>query len=59
MTADVQAGAARPPTGIPAPAGPIRHVVLVGPMGVGKSTDGRRLADELQRPAADAPTVSP
>ena len=30
------------------------HVVLVGPMGVGKTTVGRRLARELQRPFADA-----
>ena len=32
---------------------PRRHVVLVGLMGVGKSTVGRRLAKELQRPFAD------
>jgi shikimate kinase len=32
---------------------PGRHVVLVGLMGVGKSTVGRRLAKELQRPFAD------
>jgi shikimate kinase len=32
---------------------PSRHVVLVGLMGVGKSTVGRRLAKELQRPFAD------
>jgi shikimate kinase len=32
---------------------PARHVVLVGLMGVGKSTVGRRLAKELQRPFAD------
>jgi shikimate kinase len=32
---------------------PHRHVVLVGLMGVGKSTVGRRLAKELQRPFAD------
>ncbi|HEX8804547.1 MAG TPA: shikimate kinase [Acidimicrobiales bacterium] len=31
-----------------------RHVVLVGLMGVGKSTVGRRLAKELERPFADA-----
>jgi shikimate kinase len=31
-----------------------RHVVLVGPMGVGKTTVGRRVARELQRPFADA-----
>ena len=31
-----------------------RHVVLVGLMGVGKTTVGRRLAKELQRPFADA-----
>ncbi|HEY8523438.1 MAG TPA: shikimate kinase [Acidimicrobiales bacterium] len=31
-----------------------RHVVLVGLMGVGKSTVGRRLAKEMQRPFADA-----
>ncbi|HZA75937.1 MAG TPA: shikimate kinase [Acidimicrobiales bacterium] len=31
-----------------------RHVVLVGLMGVGKTTVGRRLARELQRPFADA-----
>jgi shikimate kinase len=31
-----------------------RHVVLVGAMGVGKTTVGRRLARELQRPFADA-----
>lgn len=30
-----------------------RHVVLVGLMGVGKSTVGRRLAKELARPFAD------
>jgi shikimate kinase len=30
------------------------HVVLVGFMGVGKTTVGRRLAKELQRPFADA-----
>ena len=30
-----------------------RHVVLVGLMGVGKSTVGRRLAKELSRPFAD------
>jgi shikimate kinase len=34
--------------------GRARHVVLVGPMGVGKTTVGRRLARELQRPFADA-----
>ena len=32
---------------------PARHVVLVGLMGVGKSTVGRRLAKELRRPFAD------
>lgn len=32
---------------------PRSHVVLVGLMGVGKSTVGRRLAKELQRPFAD------
>jgi shikimate kinase len=32
---------------------PARHVVLVGLMGVGKSTVGRRLARDLQRPFAD------
>jgi shikimate kinase len=32
---------------------PARHVVLVGLMGVGKTTVGRRLAKELQRPFAD------
>jgi shikimate kinase len=31
-----------------------RHIVLVGAMGVGKTTVGRRLARELQRPFADA-----
>jgi shikimate kinase len=31
-----------------------RHVVLVGAMGVGKTTVGRRLARELQQPFADA-----
>jgi shikimate kinase len=31
-----------------------QHVVLVGAMGVGKTTVGRRLARELQRPFADA-----
>jgi shikimate kinase len=31
-----------------------RHVVLVGLMGVGKSTVGRRLAKEMERPFADA-----
>jgi shikimate kinase len=38
-----------------ADAGPAgrRHVVLVGLMGVGKSTVGRRLAKELSRPFAD------
>jgi shikimate kinase len=30
-----------------------RHVVLVGLMGVGKSTVGRRLAKEMDRPFAD------
>lgn len=34
--------------------GRARHVVLVGPMGVGKTTVGRRLARDLQRPFADA-----
>ena len=32
---------------------PDGHVVLVGLMGVGKSTVGRRLAKEMQRPFAD------
>ncbi|HEY7071692.1 MAG TPA: shikimate kinase [Acidimicrobiales bacterium] len=32
---------------------PERHVVLVGLMGVGKSTVGRRLAKEMDRPFAD------
>jgi shikimate kinase len=32
---------------------PARHVVLVGLMGVGKTTVGRRLAKELHRPFAD------
>lgn len=32
---------------------PRRHIVLVGLMGVGKSTVGRRLAKEVQRPFAD------
>jgi shikimate kinase len=32
---------------------PSHHVVLVGLMGVGKSTVGRRLAKEMQRPFAD------
>jgi shikimate kinase len=36
------------------PADGSRHVVLVGPMGVGKTTVGRRLAKELRRPFADA-----
>ena len=38
-----------------AAAGPAggRHVVLVGLMGVGKTTVGRRLAKELARPFAD------
>ena len=31
-----------------------RHIVLVGVMGVGKTTVGRRLAKELQRPFVDA-----
>lgn len=44
-TAEVPA-AATPPTRD-------RHVVLVGLMGVGKSTVGRRLAKELSRPFAD------
>lgn len=35
------------------PGGRDRHVVLVGIMGVGKTTVGRRLAKELQRPFAD------
>ncbi|HKY68475.1 MAG TPA: shikimate kinase [Acidimicrobiales bacterium] len=34
-------------------ADPSAHVVLVGLMGAGKSTVGRRLAKELQRPFAD------
>jgi shikimate kinase len=34
--------------------GPRRHVVLVGLMGTGKTTVGRRLAKELQWPFADA-----
>ena len=38
--------------GADTPGGPA-HVVLVGLMGVGKSTVGRRLAKELQRPFAD------
>lgn len=33
---------------------PARHVVLVGLMGVGKSTVGRRLAKDMVRPFADA-----
>ena len=37
----------------PVPAADRRHVVLVGLMGVGKSTVGRRLAKELARPFAD------
>ena len=40
------------PAGAGTPAGH-RHVVLVGLMGVGKSTVGRRLAKELSRPFAD------
>jgi shikimate kinase len=40
-----------PGPGISDPA--TRHVVLVGLMGVGKSTVGRRLAKELGRPFAD------
>jgi shikimate kinase len=41
-------------SGATAPAGASsRHVVLVGLMGVGKSTVGRRLAKELERPFAD------
>jgi shikimate kinase len=36
-----------------AEAGGTRHVVLVGLMGVGKSTVGRRLAKELERPFVD------
>jgi shikimate kinase len=35
------------------PTGRPPHVVLVGLMGVGKSTVGRRLAKELERPFAD------
>jgi len=33
------------------------HVVLVGMMGVGKTTTGRRLAAELDRPFADSDAV--
>ena len=40
-----------PADGAPAPAA--RHLVLVGLMGVGKTTVGRRLAKELARPFAD------
>src|ERR671910_217046 len=47
----------RPGSGGPAAGdGPVegaRHVVLVGLMGVGKTTVGRRLAKELARPFAD------
>jgi shikimate kinase len=49
-----------PPTAAPRPAVAMadqgagdRHVVLVGLMGTGKSTVGRRLAKELARPFAD------
>lgn len=35
------------------PVAPAPHVVLVGLMGVGKSTVGRRLAKEIERPFAD------
>ena len=34
-----------------------RHVVLVGMMGVGKSTVGRRVAEELGRPFSDSDAV--
>lgn len=37
-----------------APLGPAKSIVLVGMMGAGKSTVGRRLAARLQRPFADA-----
>lgn len=50
-----EAGGGRPTDDEPAP-GPAagRHVVLVGLMGVGKTTVGRRLAKELEWPFADA-----
>lgn len=43
---------ARPATGLPA-AVPPWHIVLVGLPGVGKTSVGRRLAKELERPFAD------
>ena len=44
---------ARPARRVDPMGDPRRHIVLVGLMGVGKSTVGRRLAKELQRPFAD------
>jgi shikimate kinase len=44
---------AEPGAPLDAPVADGRHVVLVGLMGVGKSTVGRRLAKELSRPFAD------
>lgn len=36
---------------------PTRHIVLIGPMGAGKSTIGRRLARDLERPFIDSDQV--
>lgn len=41
----------------PSPGGPAGHVVLVGMMGVGKSTVGRRVAEALGRPFSDSDSV--
>ena len=43
-----------PPSDDHAPAKPPRAIVLVGLMGVGKSTVGRRLAARLRLPFVDA-----
>ncbi len=49
-----EAGAASRTSGVGAPADHPRHVVLVGLMGAGKTTVGRRLAAALERPFSDS-----